>query len=237
MNEIIRETHFRASEIRKKLEREPYCHFDSLLRHVSCSWGDVVQIPVEVKKIIGTMTAKDWYSFCRSDEYFELYVHNVQSGKFDYEKDPPDLVEVDGTYFVSTNGRTRVAVAKFLDLPFISSRVTKIIPNFLFVYSAEEYAKLEERRQMGLWDGKWILNENYESLYQEYLKEAEIAEKECQSGGITDDLVSIPQPVLYGCSRIEYYEGVWAFADSPDLAKDLYRRIGVLEGENDKLFL
>lgn len=225
MNESFRETHLRADEIRKKLEQEPYCHFDSVFRHVSCSWGDDIQIPVEVKKIIGTMSGKDWHSFCRSDEYFELYVDNVQFGKFDYEKDPADLVEANGAFFVSTNGRTRVAVAKFLGLPVISSRVTRVVPNFLFVYSAEEYAKMEERRQTGLWGGEWVLNNNYESLYQEYLKEVEIAKREYQPEAV-GGLEFVPQPVVYGHSRIEYYEGPWAFADNPDLVKCLYRQIG-----------
>lgn len=219
---------FGAKEIRSALEQKVCYPCSPLLKRISYSLGRPTFTPVEVEKIIGTMIDHDWHSFCGSDEYLEQYVHRVQSGKFDYEKDPPDLFEIDGIYFVSANGRTRVAVAKFLGLPFINSRVEKVVPNGVFVYSAKEYSEMEERRKAGQWNGEWVMNEGYGQSEYDSPEEAEMPGNQITSE-IFGKWKPVSQPVHYAYASIKEYEGIWVFTDEPNLVKSLYQKAGVLE--------
>lgn len=228
MQEKLININFEAKEIRNTLEQKACYPCSSLLKRISYSLGRPTFTPVEVEKIIGTMIDHDWHSFCGSDEYLEQYVHRVQSGKFDYEKDPPDLFEIDGIYFVSTNGRTRVAVAKFLGLPFINSRVERVIPNEVFVYSAEEYSEMEERRKVGQWDGEWVMNEDCGQSGYDAPEEVEMPGDQITSE-VFGKWEPVPQPVHYAHALIKEYEGVWVFTGEPDLVKSLYQKVGVPE--------
>jgi hypothetical protein len=161
---------------------------------------------VPVAKIISAPVIENWGAVKdqrRTNAYLVAMIDALHAGRLNLESKPPQLQEYGGAYLVTTDGITRCAVAKLLDMQRIPAEVERVHASLTCRASTKDgYNILLQRLRVGLWKGSLTLNTS--TILRRFLR---------ATGEVTD------------------YKGVWVFAKSMEKAKKIYQTVGAIGKE------